>query len=224
MQIAHGLAAAHDKGIIHRDLKPDNIFITRDGRVKILDFGLAKLAPNAAPDAASAGLTLTSSPTEAGMVMGTAGYMAPEQVRGAAVDSRTDIFAFGAVLYEMVSGQRAFRRDTAAETMTAILKEDPPEFSETAHTVAPGLERIVRRCLEKNPEQRFQSAKDLAFALEALSGTTFRTGAHAAVESDSSKNQRSAWPVGAAAIALWAACGRGSDVVFAAGCACAADV
>jgi serine/threonine protein kinase len=121
VQIAHGLAAAHDKGIIHRDLKPENIFITRDGRVKILDFGLAKLATNTAPHAASAGLTLTSSPTEAGMVMGTAGYMAPEQVRGAAVDSRTDIFAFGAVLYEMVSGQRAFRRETAAETMTAIL-------------------------------------------------------------------------------------------------------
>jgi Tol biopolymer transport system component len=207
VQIAHGLAAAHDKGIIHRDLKPENIFITRDGRVKILDFGLAKLAPNATPDAASAGLTLTSSPTEAGMVMGTAGYMAPEQVRGAAVDSRTDIFAFGAVLYEMVSGQRAFRRDTAAETMTAILKEDPPEFSETTHTVAPGLERIVRRCLEKNPEQRFQSAKDLAFALEALSGTTFRTGAHAAVESDSSKNKKSPWLVGAAAVLLGALLG-----------------
>jgi len=207
VQIAHGLAAAHDKGIIHRDLKPENIFITRDGRVKILDFGLAKLAPNTVPNAASAGLTLTSSPTEAGMVMGTAGYMAPEQVRGAAVDSRTDIFAFGAVLYEMVSGQRAFRRETAAETMTAILKEDPPEFSETAHTVSPGLERIVRRCLEKNPEQRFQSAKDLAFALEALSGTTFRTGAHAAVEGDSDKNQKSPWFVGAAAVLLGAALG-----------------
>jgi hypothetical protein len=207
VQIAHGLAAAHDKGIIHRDLKPENIFITRDGRVKILDFGLAKLASNTAPNAASAGLTLTSSPTEAGMVMGTAGYMAPEQVRGAAVDSRTDIFAFGAVLYEMVSGQRAFRRETAAETMTAILKEDPPEFSETAHTVSPGLERIVRRCLEKNPEQRFQSAKDLAFALEALSGSTFRTGAHAAVESDRGKNQKSPWLVGAAAVLLGTAFG-----------------
>jgi eukaryotic-like serine/threonine-protein kinase len=209
VQIAHGLAAAHDKGIIHRDLKPENIFITRDGRVKILDFGLAKLASKAEPAAASAGLTLTSSPTEAGMVMGTAGYMAPEQVRGAAVDSRTDIFAFGAVLYEMVSGQRAFRRETAAETMTAILKEDPPEFSETAHTVSPGLERIVRRCLEKNPEQRFQSAKDLAFALEALSGTTFRTGAHAAVESDSGKNQKSLWLAVAAAIACGLLLGAG---------------
>src|ERR1700733_6915869 len=209
VQIAHGLAAAHDKGIIHRDLKPENVFITRDGRVKILDFGLAKLASNAAPNQASAGMTLTSSPTEAGMVMGTAGYMAPEQVRGSNVDSRTDIFAFGAVLYEMVSGKRAFRRETAAETMTAILKEDPPEFSEMelAHPVSPGLERIVRRCLEKNPEQRFQSAKDLAFALEALSGTTFRTGSHAAIQSAAiqtaaEEKKQSAWLVGAAAVAL----------------------
>ncbi len=191
-QIAQGLAAAHEKNIVHRDLKPDNVFITREGRVKILDFGLAKLAAN--PQGGKGGsaqadgltsdrLTLTSTATEAGMVMGTAGYMAPEQVRGAAVDSRTDIFAFGAVLYEMVSGQRAFRRDTTAETMTAILKEDPPEINDIAHPVSPGMERIVRRCLEKQPEQRFQSAKDLAFALEALSGTTStsRTAANAAI-------------------------------------------
>src|SRR5271163_562513 len=172
-QIAQGLAAAHDKGIIHRDLKPENIFLTKEGRVKILDFGLAKLAPNArGGKSESDGLTLTSLPTEAGMVMGTAGYMAPEQVRGSAVDSRTDIFAFGAVLYEMISGKRAFSRDSAAETMTAILKEDPPELNEMEHPVSPGLERIMRRCLEKQPEQRFQSAKDLAFALEALTGTT----------------------------------------------------
>jgi Tol biopolymer transport system component len=179
-QIAHGLAAAHDKGIIHRDLKPENIFLTNEGRVKILDFGLAKLSPNNR-GAKGVEATLTSSPTEAGVVMGTAGYMAPEQVRGAAIDSRTDIFAFGAVLYEMISGKRAFRRDTAAETMTAILKDDPAELSEMTHPVAPGLERIVRRCLEKQPEQRFQSAKDLAFALEALSGTTSRTAANVAI-------------------------------------------
>jgi eukaryotic-like serine/threonine-protein kinase len=181
VQIAQGLAAAHEKNIVHRDLKPENLFITREGRVKILDFGLAKLAAknDANPDAAYQ--TLTSAPTEAGVVMGTVGYMAPEQVRGGAIDSRTDIFAFGAVLYEMVSGHRAFKRDTGAETMTAILKEDPPELSELKNPVSPGLERIIRRCLEKNPEQRFQSAKDLAFALDALSGTTSKSVANAVI-------------------------------------------
>ena len=201
-QIAQGLAAAHDRNIVHRDLKPENIFLTREGRVKILDFGLAKLAPNGRGEKGQAdGLTLTSSPTEAGMVMGTAGYMAPEQVRGATVDSRTDIFAFGAVLYEMISGMRAFRRDTAAETMTAILKEDPPELSEIDHPVSPGLERIVRRCLEKQPEQRFQSAKDLAFALEALTGTTSisKTAAQAAIAVSPEKRR---WPVFVAAAAV----------------------
>ena len=196
-QIAQGLAAAHDKGIVHRDLKPENIFLTKEGRVKILDFGLAKQAPNArGGKSESDGLTMTSLPTEAGMVMGTAGYMAPEQVRGSGVDSRTDIFAFGAVLYEMISGKRAFSRDSAAETMTAILKEDPPELNEMDHPVSPGLERIVRRCLEKQPEQRFQSAKDLAFALEALSGTTSKTAANAAIAGAVGKPR---WPVFVAA-------------------------
>ena len=169
VQIAQGLAAAHEKGIVHRDLKPENIFVTKDGRIKILDFGLAKLAQKAG--AGSDEVTLASERTAAGVVMGTASYMAPEQVRGEAADPRTDIFAFGAVLYEMLSGVRAFRRDTPAETMTAVLKDDPPELSDPVRLVSPALERIVRRCLEKNPEQRFQSARDLSFALGALSGT-----------------------------------------------------
>ena len=179
VQIAQGLAAAHDKGIIHRDLKPENIFITNDGRIKILDFGLAKLAQQTGADPDEP--TLTASQTAAGVVMGTASYMAPEQVRGEVADPRTDIFAFGAVLYEMLSGVRAFRRDTPAETMTAVLKDDPPELSDGTRLVSPSLERIVRRCIEKNPEQRFQSARDLSFALSALSGTEASNIARAAV-------------------------------------------
>jgi eukaryotic-like serine/threonine-protein kinase len=174
VQIAHGLAAAHHKGVVHRDLKPENIFITRDARAEILDFGLAKLTQPAT--AMEDGDTLTAQgQTSPGQVMGTAGYMAPEQVRGGAVDHRADIFAFGAILYELVTHQRAFKKPTSAETMTAILHEEPPVISLIPAGRSPGLLRIVQRCLEKKPERRFQSASDLAFALEALSDFTRST-------------------------------------------------
>jgi len=173
-QICDGLAAAHSRGIVHRDLKPENIFCTREGRVKILDFGLAKQnsSPGALSDATMNGATMPVVHTEPGMVMGTVGYMSPEQVRGTPTDHRSDVFALGAILYEMLSGRRAFKRDTTAETMTAILKDEPPELTGTNTAISPGLERIVHRCLEKEPAQRFQSASDLGFALESLSGTT----------------------------------------------------
>ncbi|MEZ5317791.1 MAG: protein kinase [Vicinamibacterales bacterium] len=203
LQIAAGLGAAHARGIVHRDLKPENVMITRDDRVKILDFGLAK---SAAPRGEGSAAATQLAETTPGTVLGTFGYMAPEQVRGQAVDHRADVFAFGAVLHEMLSGERAFRGETAADTMTAILTKDPPDFDPATPAIPPGLERIVRRCLEKNPDLRFQSAADLAFALETLttsSGSTRSGAAEAVAAADAAPAARPA----RSAVLPWAVAG-----------------
>ena len=172
LQIARGLTAAHEKGITHRDLKPENVFVTRDNRVKILDFGLAKLTQDQSALATLSAAATVPAPTHPGVLLGTVGYMAPEQVRGLPVDQRADLFAFGAILYELLSGVRAFSRETVPETMAAILNLDPPDLSAAAAALPPGLVRIVSRCLEKNPSDRFQTASDLAFALDSLSNAS----------------------------------------------------
>ena len=166
VQIGRGLAAAHDRGIVHRDLKPENIFVTNDGQIKVLDFGLAT------EPVSKSGDDSTRLETERGALLGTVGYMSPEQANGKPADARSDIFSFGCVLFEMLSGQRAFKGDSRIETLHAILKEHPPDLATMRSDVPTALDRMVRRCLEKAPAGRFQSARDLVFALETLSGVS----------------------------------------------------
>ena len=222
MQVARGLAAAHDRGIVHRDLKPENLVLLRDGLVKILDFGLAKQSA-----AAAGGEQETIAGTDAGTVLGTVGYMAPEQVRGEAATSRSDLFALGAVLYELACGRRPFARATAAETMTAILRDDPPALAATPSELSPALERIVRHAIEKEPDDRFQSARDFAFALQAFNDVGGSGSGVAAPQLHAAPRvrprERAAWAlaallaVAAAAALAWPrtpAAAPGTPVVF----------
>jgi Tol biopolymer transport system component len=204
--IADALAAAHDRGIVHRDIKPENIFLTTDGRVKVLDFGLAQIAEDAVPASATGDETTVH--TTPGVIVGTIGYMAPEQVRSQPSDARTDIFTFGLVLYEMLTGVRAFRANTPADTMSAILNVDPPDFSVSGASVPPSVDRLVRRCLEKSPAQRFQSARDLSFALEAVSA-----GASSGVTAAVPARRRPRWLAPALGLLLLAGVGA-AGVLF----------
>ncbi len=201
VQIAQGLAAAHEKGILHRDLKPENLFLTGDGRVKILDFGLAKLREPQGQPGSALSQQETLPQTSEGVVLGTVGYMSPEQVRGEPVDARSDIFSFGAVLYEMLSGKRAFRGDTTVGTMNAILTEDPPALSSANPALPPVLERIVHRCLEKRPEDRFHSAHDLGIALQTISGSAGEVPRETQ-SVPGARTRRRGWKIALAAVGL----------------------
>ena len=184
LQVAKGLSAAHGKGIVHRDLKPENLFVTRDGHLTILDFGLAKRVEGTPGD--EMGTPTVSGHTEPGTIMGTAGYMSPEQVKGFPVDHRSDIFSFGTILYELLSGKRAFKRETNVETMAAIMRDEPPELSESGRNISPALDRIVKHCMEKDRDRRFQSARDIAFNLLEQSSPVGSTSAR---ESDTDSAQ-----------------------------------
>src|SRR5262245_49420417 len=198
IQVASALSAAHEAGIIHRDIKPENVMVRRDEIVKVLDFGLAKLKPQQNLPVDSQVATQRKI-TDPGTVMGTVGYMSPEQVRGQEADTRADIFSFGMILYEMLSGKRAFNGASVADVMSAILKEEPPELGETNAKISPALEKIVRRCLEKKPERRFQTASDLGFALEALGASSgMRIEAAGASPSRLFGQARLAWVVAGA--------------------------